>query len=94
MPLQTANYAYQALKLGETVAEKGNPNAASDAWVAALLLAAAVEGALANVRINLGGVADPELARGFREDAQELEEKSRSTRDDLQVLARSRGLTG
>ena len=38
--------------------EKGNPNAASDAGTAALLLEAAAEAALLNVGINLSGSAD------------------------------------
>ncbi len=92
VPMQTAFFAQQALKIAETVAEKGNPNTASDAWVAALLLSAAVEGALANVRINLGGVSDPELARGFREDAADLETKAREGMARLRELAMKRAL--
>jgi len=92
VPMQTAFYAEQALRLAETVAARGNPNAASDAWVAALLLSAAVEGALANVRINLPGVSDPELKRGFAEDAADLGKKGAAALGAARALARTRGL--
>jgi formiminotetrahydrofolate cyclodeaminase len=93
VPMQTAFFAEQALRSASTVGERGNPNAASDAWVAALLLAAAVEGALANVRINLGGVADPEVKRGFSEDADDLAKKTTALLEACRALARSRGLS-
>jgi formiminotetrahydrofolate cyclodeaminase len=94
VPIQTAFFAEQALRAAVTVAGKGNPNAASDALVAALLLSAAVEGALANVRINLGGIADPDLKRGFVEDAEDLAKKSAASMEACRALARSRGLLG
>ena len=93
VPMQTAFYAEQALRLAGTVAEKGNPNAASDAFVGALLLAAAVDGALANVRINLAGVADADLKRGFAEDADDLGKKAAAALERSRALARFRGLT-
>lgn len=92
VPMQTALFAEKALRAAGTVAEKGNPNAASDAFVAALLLSAAAEGALANVRINLGGISDPDLRRGFAEDAGDLAERSAASLEACRALARSRGL--
>src|SRR6266545_316131 len=64
VPMQTAFFAHEALKTAPLVLEKGNPNAASDAWVAALLLHGSALGALANVRINLPDLNDAELSRG------------------------------
>lgn len=92
VPMQTAFFCGQALATAAAVAEKGNPNAASDAYVAGLLLHAALLGALANVRINLSGVADPELARGFAEDADDLQKKGRAAADAVEKIARSRQL--
>ncbi|HQR46753.1 MAG TPA: cyclodeaminase/cyclohydrolase family protein [Thermoanaerobaculia bacterium] len=92
VPMQTAFFAEQALRTALTVGERGNPNAASDAFVAALLLAAAVDGALANVRINLGGVADAELKQGFAEDADDLAKKGTAALESCRALARTRGL--
>ena len=92
VPLQTASIAGSALALAPLVLEKGNPSCASDGWVAALLLAAAVEGALANVAINLPGLSDGELSRGFSEDAKEIGVRSRSALERARVLAGARGL--
>jgi len=93
VPIQTAFFAHEALKTAPAVLEKGNPNAASDAWVAGLLLHGAALGALANVRINLPGVSDPELSRGFREDAADLEKKVADALEKTRHLAASRALT-
>jgi len=93
VPMQTAFFAHEALKAAPVVLEKGNPNAVSDAWVAALLLRSAALGALANVRINLPGVPDPELSRGFREDAADLEKKVEEALEKTRALAKARALT-
>ena len=58
VPLATARLAVGLLARLPELSEKGNPNAASDAGSAALLLEAAARGALLNVRINLAGVAN------------------------------------
>jgi glutamate formiminotransferase / formiminotetrahydrofolate cyclodeaminase len=50
------------LDLAEAVAERGNPNSASDAAVAALSAVACAEGAYDNVMINLPGITDREWA--------------------------------
>lgn len=92
VPLQTAAIALKALASAPLALEKGNPNCASDAWVAALLLSAALEGALANVAINLPGVSDPELSRGFSGEAKDLAGKSRQALEKARTLAASRGL--
>jgi len=94
VPMQTAFFAHDALKLAPLVAEKGNPNAASDAWVAGLLLFTATLGALANVRINLGGLKDPELKHGFEEDAAAFEKTAGEHLETLRGLAKTRGLAG
>jgi formiminotetrahydrofolate cyclodeaminase len=92
VPMQTAFFAEQALRAAAIVGGKGNPNAASDAFVAALLLSAAVQGALANVRINLGGISDPDLKKGFAGDADEFAVKSAASLEACRALARARGL--
>src|SRR6266508_3660676 len=48
-----AEHEAEVLELAQTIAPIGNRNAASDAGVAAQLAAAAIRGALLNVRINL-----------------------------------------
>ncbi len=72
VPLETARTAAQVIKLAARIAPIGNPNAASDAGVAAQLASAATRGAILNVRINLpylpagaaiGASAPDEIAR-------------------------------
>ncbi len=92
VPLQTASIAANALALAPLALEKGNPGCASDGWVAALLLGAAVEGALANVAINLPGISDGELAHGFSEDARDIGGKARAALEKARSLAGTRGL--
>ena len=53
VPLRTATVAAEVLALAERIAPIGNRNAVSDAGVAAQLAAAALRGALLNVRINI-----------------------------------------
>jgi methenyltetrahydrofolate cyclohydrolase len=93
VPMQTASFACRALSVAPAVADKGNPNAASDVFVAALLLQTAVEGALANVRINLPGIGDEEIALGFRLDADDLAKRSGETMTKIRETAKKKGLT-
>jgi formiminotetrahydrofolate cyclodeaminase len=58
VPLAVCQHALQILALAGQVAELGNPNAVSDAGVAALLATSALEGAALNVEINLGSIKD------------------------------------
>ena len=53
VPFRTASKALDLLELLPKLAEKGNPNAASDVGVAGLLASAALKGAVFNVEINL-----------------------------------------
>jgi glutamate formiminotransferase/formiminotetrahydrofolate cyclodeaminase len=93
VPMQSASFACVALAFAPEVAEKGNPNAASDVFVAALLLQAAIEGALANVRINLPGIGDEEIALGFRQDADDLGKKAADLMTKVREAAKKKGLT-
>jgi len=58
VPLETARAAVEVLKQARVVAEHGNPNAKSDAGVAATLASSTLMGAIMNVRINLDGISD------------------------------------
>jgi glutamate formiminotransferase/formiminotetrahydrofolate cyclodeaminase len=53
VPLATAERCLEVLQLAIRAAKSGNPNAVTDAGTAGLLAAAAAEGALLNVEINL-----------------------------------------
>jgi glutamate formiminotransferase/formiminotetrahydrofolate cyclodeaminase len=58
VPFAVLEKTKEAAELAMTVVEKGNRNSLSDAGVAGLTAAAAAEGALYNVMINLEGIDD------------------------------------
>lgn len=58
VPLQTLELAKELVANSLIVAEKGNPNAITDAGVSALLADAAARGAAMNVKINLASIED------------------------------------
>jgi formiminotetrahydrofolate cyclodeaminase len=93
VPMQTAFFSMEAIVKAPVVLEKGNPNCASDAFVAALLLSSAVEGALANVRINLPGITDGSLSEGFQSDAALAAAKTAEAMTKVRALAKARNLT-
>jgi len=84
-PLETAGLALRVLELSKTVAEKGNVNSVSDAGVAALMAKAAIEGAIYNVKINIGGFEDQEFVDEMNAGIKEIKEKS----DKLAVEVRT-----
>jgi methenyltetrahydrofolate cyclohydrolase len=58
VPLEVAEAAAEVARLSLPAAEKGNPNAVSDAGVAVLLADAAAQSAALNVKINLAWIED------------------------------------
>ena len=90
VPLRTARAAAGLLELMPELAEKGNPNAASDSGAAALLLQGAVQAALLNVAINLSGISDRDLAQEMRREGEALQIDSERLRDRiLQIVRRN-----
>ncbi len=65
IPLGVLERTAAVLELAAAVAERGNPNSASDAAVAALCAGACAEGAYNNVMINLPGITDKAWASGI-----------------------------
>ena len=88
--MRTARAAVRLLGALPELAEKGNPNAASDVGAAALLLDACVEGALLNVGINLGGVEDPALVSELQKETAVLGEESQRLRSQVLAVVRKR----
>ncbi|MGI6129582.1 MAG: cyclodeaminase/cyclohydrolase family protein [bacterium] len=79
VPLKTAETALKVLEIVHLAAEKGNPAAASDAGVAALLAQAAVEGAAMNVRINLESIKDERTRHDLATRIEEIVRLAQST---------------
>jgi len=89
VPLRTAQMSAEVLEMARDIAPIGNPNAVSDAGVAAHLAAAAIRGALLNVRINLPYLpADEPLLETASATAAHLEQTAIATeRAALLVVA-------
>ena len=78
LPLNVARRVAQGMPLIETVRQRGNKNAASDALSAAFQANAAIAGALANVKINLDSIHDKELVAKMSAEVADLELTVRS----------------
>lgn len=90
VPMRTARAAVRLLAALPELAEKGNPNAASDVGAAALLLDACAEGALLNVGINLSGIEDPSFVSEMQRETAVLQEESQRLRSQVVALVRKR----
>jgi formiminotetrahydrofolate cyclodeaminase len=88
VPMRTARAAVRLLAALPELAEKGNPNAASDVGAAALLLDACVEGALLNVGINLSGIQDSGFVSEMQRETAVLQEESQRLRSQVVALVR------
>jgi formiminotetrahydrofolate cyclodeaminase len=82
VPLEVMKHCIDAMALAQQVASAGNANSASDAGVSALMLHAACEGAALNVKINLGGLQDPEFVGWKRDEVASLLKTSVMMRDE------------
>ena len=67
LPLEVAGDCLAVLKLAGRILPIGNANAASDAAVSGLMAYAALQGALYNVKINLGFIKDIEFCQDIRQ---------------------------
>ncbi|MBP7507916.1 MAG: glutamate formimidoyltransferase [Prolixibacteraceae bacterium] len=83
IPLHTMRLSYASMEVIKAMAESGNPNSVSDAGVGAIAARAAVAGAGLNVRINIAGMADKELASQYMDEAVELENKAVIMESDI-----------
>ena len=90
VPMRTARAAVRLLAALPDLAEKGNPNAASDVGAAALLLDACVEGALLNVGINLSGIEDATFVAEMQRETAVLQEESQRLRSRVVAVVRKR----
>ena len=72
VPLRTMKAAYRAFEVAQAMAEKGNPNSASDAGVAAIAARGAVLGAYLNVKINASSLSDSQEAEKLIGEAGEI----------------------
>jgi glutamate formiminotransferase/formiminotetrahydrofolate cyclodeaminase len=74
VPLGVAERAREVLTISQTLGPITNPNMKSDLTTASALARAAIEGALANVEINLDSLKDEEFVTSTRAKAAKLNE--------------------
>lgn len=73
VPMEVARAVYEVLPMIDTVAQKGNSNAVTDACVSMMCARTAILGALLNVRINLTSIKDEEFVKVMSEEADTIE---------------------
>jgi formiminotetrahydrofolate cyclodeaminase len=78
-PKKVCELSLRLLEFSEFLLRKGNQNAFSDTGVAGRLAHAALEGAMLNVRINLGSIGD----KGFRTQKERFLRRLRQKKDRL-----------
>ncbi|WP_343348995.1 cyclodeaminase/cyclohydrolase family protein [Terrisporobacter petrolearius] len=83
IPFEVSQKAYKLYNYIDIAAEYGNKNALSDTGVAALLVEAAVEGALLNVKINILGLKDEDRKKELTEKCEIILEKSRKRKERI-----------
>lgn len=76
VPFSVMEMAVETLDIAEKMVGNSNPNAASDLGVACLNIMTCLKGAWLNVKINLPGVKDEELAQKFKAEGEEMIKKS------------------
>lgn len=90
IPMETARLTVRLLETLPELVEKGNPNAASDAGAAALLLEAATEAALLNVGINLSGSEDSAFVSRMQKETADLQVEAQRLRSHVLAAVRKR----
>ena len=68
VPFGIGKKAYEFLPLLEQTIDNGNKSAITDAYVSAVQLFAAIDGAFINVRINLSSIKDKEFVDKYNEE--------------------------
>lgn len=77
IPLSTAKLAYKALELAFPMFDLANKTATSDYGVGVLLIDAGLKGAILNVKTNMQGFENRDLANNYFHSVQELEQKAK-----------------
>jgi formiminotetrahydrofolate cyclodeaminase len=89
-PMRVCTRSLRVLELALQVAEQGNPSAASDAGVAALLAATALEGGALNVQINLGSIKDEGFRNTQAERTRSAQAQGQALREKVLATVRAR----
>lgn len=90
VPLRAAREILTVLQLAPSLARTGAAQAISDVAAGALLGYAALNGALYNVRINLGAITDEAYVATVRAEVAQLNGASAALRDETMAAVRER----
>jgi len=90
VPLKVMRLALDSMEVLKAMAETGNPNSVSDAGVGALCARTAVRGALLNVKINAGGLADKVKREEILYEAAYIAEKAETLEQAILEIVESK----
>ena len=83
VPYKTATLSLDAIKELEFLVDNGNQNAITDIGVGTLMLCTGLEGAILNVKINLGNLEDKELAKKYADSCTQMLSVGKEIRDKI-----------
>ena len=90
VPLEICRVAVEVCRLSKTAAEKGNPQAVTDAGIGAILGEAAVVGAALNVRINLGSIEDCDYTAKAAAEIDAIQQEAAALRAEVLAITLSK----
>ncbi len=82
-PLFTAATSLKVMRLCQEALEKGNPSAACDAAVGALMAEAALGGGVFNVLVNLSALDDKKYAEKLKKELRRLEQEGARIKEQI-----------
>jgi formiminotetrahydrofolate cyclodeaminase len=90
VPLEICRVAVEVCRLSKVAAEKGNPQAVTDAGIGAILGEAAVVGAALNVRINLGSIEDCDYTLAAGAEIDRIQAEAAKLREEVLAITLSK----
>ena len=90
VPLETARYCADILRLLRAMSEDANKNAVSDVGVAAHLSLAALRAAFLNVAINLASISDPSFVGRLGSEVEGLERQAVEDHEEAVAIVKRR----
>ena len=83
VPYKTASLSLEALRLLDFLIKNGNQNAITDIGVGTLMLSAGMEGAILNVKVNLGQIKDKQIYDKYRDGCKERLSEGNEIKDNI-----------
>lgn len=87
LPLKVADTCLELLLMSIEIIKFGNPNAASDVAVGGVMAYAALQGAVYNVKINLGSIKDEAYVSDVKEKLARLLSEATAANTEILLLA-------